>query len=118
MKISLVLATVGRTTEVERFLRSLEQQTCRDMELIVVDQNEDDRLNEIISTLGSLEIDIVHLRLGDRNLSKARNFGIARARHEVVGFPDDDCWYEKDLVEVVLANLNSHANLDAIVGRW
>ena len=41
---SLILATVDRTGEVERLLDSLDSQTHREFELIVVDQNKDERL--------------------------------------------------------------------------
>ena len=44
VKFSLILATVDRVTELERFLERLDRQTFRDFELFVVDQNTDDRL--------------------------------------------------------------------------
>ena len=118
MKISLVMATVGRASEVERFFKSLKEQSSRDMELIVVDQNEDDSLVRPVAILRDAGVEVVHLKCGERNLSKARNYGIARARNELVGFPDDDCWYEKNLIETILANFSSSADLDGLVGRW
>ena len=43
-EISLILATVGRTDELTRMFESLATQTFSDFEVVVVDQNEDDRL--------------------------------------------------------------------------
>ena len=50
IKFSLILATVDRVTELERFLDSLDRQTFRDFELFVVDQNTDDRLVPILAS--------------------------------------------------------------------
>jgi glycosyltransferase involved in cell wall biosynthesis len=91
MKFSLVLATVGRTQEVARFLDSLARQTYRDFELIVVDQNPDDRLVELLRPF-ELRFPIIHLRC-ERGVSRARNLGPKYVSGDIVGFPDDDCWY-------------------------
>ena len=48
MKVSLILATKNRVEEVDRFVRSLADQGYGNLELIVVDQNQDDRLGAIL----------------------------------------------------------------------
>lgn len=47
MKISLIMATLGREVEVEVFLNSLSRQTMQDFELIVVDQNNHDKVKNL-----------------------------------------------------------------------
>lgn len=44
-RFSLIVATIGRTAEFSVLLESLAGQETRDFELIVVDQNPDDRLS-------------------------------------------------------------------------
>jgi len=44
MRYSILLATCGRTQELHQFFASLIAQTCRDFQVIVIDQNPDDRL--------------------------------------------------------------------------
>jgi hypothetical protein len=34
-----------------------------------------------------------------------------------VAFPDDDCWYEKDLLEKVVVLFTEHPDIDVISGR-
>lgn len=105
-RFSLVLATVHRTTTLDRFFTSLAAQSYRDYELILVDQNSDDRLGPLIDrwspTVPCLRI---HSAPG---LSKARNAGIALARGAILAFPDDDCWYPNDLLENVNRWLETH----------
>lgn len=84
-------------------IASLAGQTDRRFELIVVDQNEDDRLLPHVKTGQQVGLDIRHVRLDRRGLSLARNQGLAEARYPLVGFPDDDCWYEPNTVAAVLA---------------
>lgn len=99
MRFSLVLATVGRTAEIPRLLDSVAGQTLRDIELIVADQNEDDRLVAVLERYRTA-FPIVHLRTA-RGLSRARNAGVAAAHGAIVAFPDDDAWYPPNLLERV-----------------
>ena len=117
-RLSLVMATLGRTIETERCMDSLAAQTCHDFELIVVDQNSDDRLVPVVARARELGLDCLHLRQSEPNLCMARNAGIARAVGEIVAFPDDDCWYEAEVVEQVLARFERQAELDGLVIRW
>jgi glycosyltransferase involved in cell wall biosynthesis len=103
----LVVATVGRTVELERFLASLEAQTLRDFRVLVVDQNDDDR---VVPLLGE---GAVRLR-SPLGLSRARNAALSHLTADVVAFPDDDCVYPPDLLERVAARI---AGLDGVTGR-
>jgi glycosyltransferase involved in cell wall biosynthesis len=48
-KFSLVISTIHRTIELERFLIHLSDQTYKNFELIIVDQNDDDRVSKIMN---------------------------------------------------------------------
>ena len=117
-RLSLVMATLGRTTETERCVDSLVAQTCHDFELVVVDQTPDDRLVTVLARARELGLECVHLRQSEPNQCMARNAGIAQATGEIIAFPDDDCWYEADVVERVLAHFQQQAELDGLVARW
>ena len=108
MTFDLVVATVGRTAELERFLASLEAQTHRDFRVLVVDQNPDDCVAPLLDERA------VHLR-SPLGLSRARNTALPHLRADVVGFPDDDCIYPRDLLERVAARLAT--GLDGVTGR-
>ena len=113
--IDLVLPTVERTTELERFLESLARQSFRRFRLIVVDQNRDDRL---LSMLTRYEETLPVVRLTSLpGASRARNAGLRSVQGDLVGFPDDDCWYPPDLLEKVVDVLNRRPELDGVGGR-
>lgn len=115
MRFSLILCTVGRTEEVKRFLRSLEAQTYRDFELIVVDQNPDDRLVPLLEPYKG-RFPILHLR-SERGLSRARNVGLRHISGNIVAFPDDDCQLAPDFLEQVTALLEAHPQYAIVSGR-
>ena len=118
MKMSLIMATVGRCDQIHRFLDSLECQTMVNFELIIVDQNNAGFIDPIINRLSRSQINFRHVRTEQRGLSIARNIGLRYAQHEVVGYPDDDCWYEHDVVDRVLDAFKNDSEVDGVVGRW
>ena len=115
MLFSILLATVDREKEVTNFLRSLASQTCRDFEVIVIDQNPDDRLTPLLDEYRSL-FPIRQVRSA-RGHSRAFNAGLMHAAGELVAFPDDDCWYDPDLLERVGALFAAHPNWSGVTGR-
>lgn len=115
MRFSLILATIGRVSEVEQFLISLDSQTHRDFELIVVDQNEDERLSSILAAYRE-SFSIMHLK-SKLGLSRARNSGLPHITGDVVAFPDDDCWYPSRFLERMAAVFCDHPTLDGFTGR-
>ena len=112
--ISLILATKDRTVELARFLQSLRRQTYSAHELIVVDQNPDDRVLPVLSAHPGMTI--THL-VAEPGLSRARNLGLAAVRGQIIAFPDDDCWYAPDLLQKVVVHLESHPDWSGVSGR-
>lgn len=115
MRFSLVLATVDRTCELERFLYHLNQQSCRDFELIIVDQNAEGILQPILEPYTNA-FSLIYLRSSLRGVSRARNLGLKYARGEIIGFPDDDCWYCSDCLENVSKFFAQHLEWDGLSG--
>ncbi len=103
MQFSLIVPTVERTQDLGRLLRSVMDQRFRTvksdlMEVIVVDQNDDDRLVPILAAFGS-SLNIRHIKQKVRGLALAKNAGLQVASGDVVCFSDDDCWYEENALE-------------------
>jgi glycosyltransferase involved in cell wall biosynthesis len=91
-------------------MRSLAEQAHRDFELIIVDQNDDERLAPIIERYRlDYPIRVLHSRPG---LSRARNVGLPFATGAVVAFPDDDCHYPADLLSGVNAYLEANPGVN------
>jgi GT2 family glycosyltransferase len=109
----LVVATVGRTEELGRFLDSLAAQGYPDVRAIVVDQNEDARLDAVVE---GRPFPVERIRSG-KGLSRARNAGLTLVEADLVAFPDDDCVYPPGLLARVAARLDADAGLAGLTGR-
>ncbi|WIT10056.1 glycosyltransferase family A protein [Paucibacter sediminis] len=116
--LSLILATVGRTTDLDRCLDALAAQTSKDFEVLVIDQNRDARLLPHVARAQAAGLDVRHHRMDRASLSGARNLGLTEARGLYVAFPDDDCWYEPDTVEQVLSAFAASPELGGLSINW
>lgn len=111
-----MISTLGsRGAELERLFESLSGQDYSNFEVLVVDQNPDDRLAGLFQKNWPFLLERIH-RPGERGLSKGRNAGWRAARGQLVLFPDDDCWYPPFLLSRALEMLNS-LQADVITGR-
>lgn len=115
MKFSLITTTLGRTHELSRLLASIDAQTCKDFEVIVVDQNSREMLDPILAPYRQ-KFPLVHVHSA-KGASRGRNVGIAHAKGDFITFPDDDCWYPSRLLEQVATLFAVHPEWDGLSGR-
>lgn len=108
--VSLIVATIGRGQELSRMLASIAAQTLKNIEIIIVDQNPDDRVKKLLEGW-KRSLLYVHVR-SPRGLSRARNVGINLASGRILCFPDDDCWYPEDLLLQVTQWFDQHRAYD------
>ena len=116
MKISLILATWNRTEEVHRLLESLARQTYRNFEVVMVDQNSDDRLADLVATYRS-RFELARVKAPPRGHAAANNVGLPFVTGDIIGFLDDDCWYPRETLSSLVANFLGRPGFGAITGR-
>jgi glycosyltransferase involved in cell wall biosynthesis len=112
MKFSAIIATIGRMEPLARLLHSLKSQDLEEWEAIIVDQNDDDRVFQILSRMGTLRERTRVEKSSCRNLSAARNHGIECSQGEFLFFPDDDSHIPSNFFSRTLGAFRLKNNLD------
>lgn len=115
MRFSLCMATRGRDAEIGAFCESLLAQRRADAELIVVDQNADERVAPVLRRFAG-RLAITHLRSDVAKANHARNLGLRAARGAIVGFPDDDCLLPPGLLDRIDAAFAADPALMVLTG--
>jgi hypothetical protein len=115
-RLSLIVTTVGRLGPFARLIRSLEASKRRaEVEVIAVDQSPGR------ACAAWLEVERPELAwrttISPPGASAGRNAGLHLAVGELVGFPDDDCWYEPDTIDRVVARFDRDPDLTVLSGR-
>lgn len=116
MKFSLIVPTLNRVHETKRLFQSLVAQNYKDFEVIVVDQNPDDRLVELVDSYRQY-FPILHLRESKQGQSRARNIGFSHVHGDIVAFPDDDCLYSEGLLTKIAQFFGNNPEWDGIIAR-
>ena len=117
MKVSLAIATIGRIAELERLLDSLCIQTHQDFDVLIADQNPIGFLTETINRFED-RLQIHHFVIPPRGVSAARNALFPHLTGDIIAFPDDDCWYEPDTLQEVVAFFAQRHEVGSVMGVW
>lgn len=115
-KISIIIPTLDRKTELDCLLESIVAQNYSNIEVIVVDQNHDDSLDYIIGKYEN-KLKIFHEKVNFKGAAKARNYGFQRASGEIMNFPDDDAVMAPDILHFVDDFLEYNKDVNAIFGK-
>ncbi|MEH1790991.1 MAG: glycosyltransferase family 2 protein [Nostoc sp.] len=116
MRFSLIVPTVNRVNELGRLFQSLSTQHHDDFEVILVDQNLDNRLEKLVTDY-SQQFPILHLKQTQRGLSRARNLGRSHTKGDIIAFPDDDSVYPPTVLSQVDHFLEHDQAWDGVIAR-
>lgn len=111
--VSVIVAAYNSEKYIERCLRSVQQQTLREIQLIVIDDGSDDATGEIADRLLSDDTRSCVVHQENCGVSAARNAGITLAEGEYLFFCDADDWLEADAL-ATLYGFGKDNNLDVV----
>ena len=101
--VSVVIPTYSRPELLQRAVNSVVNQTHKNLEIIVIDDNAEDpdSRSRVAEILDSFHDERIRLILNQRNLGGAgsRNVGIENSRGEFIAFLDDDDEYYLQKIE-------------------
>jgi glycosyltransferase involved in cell wall biosynthesis len=93
--VSVIIPTYNSARYLEAAVESALAQTCRDLEILVIDDGSTDETEEVMRRYGAL---VRYLRQPNRGVAVARNRGIAESRGRYLAFLDaDDTWLPRKL---------------------
>lgn len=90
---SIIMPTFNRGHLIESAIRSVINQVYQSWELIIVDNASEDNTCGVIRDFSKTEKRIKYFYIPEKGVSKARNFGIQKAKGDFVCFLDDDDLY-------------------------
>lgn len=115
--LSVIVPVYNIMEYLPRCVRSLEQQTYRDLEILLVDDGSTDGTGALCDCLAREDgrIRVFHKENG--GTSSARNLGIEKARGEFLGFVDSDDFVEPDMYMHLLQAAEGKENWLVQAGR-
>lgn len=99
-KISVIIPLYNAEKFIEKSLKTVLNQTLREIEVIVVNDGSTDSSLDKVKEFCKIDNRITILSQPNSGSGKARNFGMNFAKGEYLAFMDADDWYpEKDILE-------------------
>ena len=99
IKISVIVPAYNVEKYIEKTLRSIMEQSLKEIEIIVINDGSKDNTLSIVKKLMLEDSRIILIDKKNSGVSQARNDGIKKARGEYISFIDGDDWIEKDFYE-------------------
>lgn len=114
VKVSIIVPIYNVEPFLDECIQSLIDQTCRDIEIILVNDGSPDKSSVICEKYARIDTRIKYIRQENLGASVARNAGLKAATGEWICFVDGDDWAANDMVASLLACAGGN---DIVVGN-
>lgn len=114
--VSIIVPNYNGERYIDDFIKSVQNQTYTNWELLIVDDNSSDESREIIQRHANQDNRIKLLtKEGDAGACQRRNQGFDNAKGEFVIFVDSDDLLPKDTLQIRVDELRKNPDLDFVV---
>ncbi|WP_051560560.1 glycosyltransferase family 2 protein [Clostridium beijerinckii] len=113
--VSIIIPTYNRAKCISRAIESAIQQTYKDIEIIVVDDNSRDETSNIVETYTKNYSNIKYIKHSvNKGGSAARNTGVRNSNGDIIAFLDSDDELAKDKIEKCIRIFNEKKDVAMI----
>lgn len=113
MKISIITVTYNSASTIKDTLDSVNSQTYKDIEHIIIDGASSDNTLELVRKYGKRVTTIISEK--DKGIYDAMNKGIKAATGEIIGILNsDDFLLEKNIIEKIAKTFEENPDIDAV----
>jgi glycosyltransferase involved in cell wall biosynthesis len=113
--ISIIIPTRERADKINMCLGSILASDYKDFEVILVDQSRDLLTKKKLEEISNKKIR--YFKILAKGLSRARNFGISKAKGQIIAFTDDDCLITKDWLENIYESFEKYPQVVCVAGN-
>lgn len=107
-KVSVVVPVYNIAPYLERAVKSIQEQTYTNIEILLVDNGSTDGCTGLVDSLAETDRRIVPIHVERKGVSFARLEGVRAASGEWIGFVDGDDCVEPDMYERLLNNASKY----------
>ena len=94
---SIIIPTFNQSSFLQKALKSVFNQTFKNFEVIVVDNNSKDGTKKVVKSFNN----IVYRNINNEGIiSKSRNLGLKISRGKWIAFLDSDDFWDKDRLKI------------------
>lgn len=104
-RFSVIVPVYNRVDEINDLLESLSAQTCRDFEVIIVEDGSTEPCGDLVRSFAG-KVDVRYFFKPNEGRSIARNYGIDRSSGDYLVFFDSDCVIPRDYFAILSAELD------------
>lgn len=107
-KISVLIPVYNSEQHIERCIKSIENQTYSDIEIVIVNDGSTDKTQDIIQKIAQKDDRIKLINIENQGVANARNVALSNATGEYITFVDSDDYIEDDYVQTLYDNLKKY----------
>lgn len=114
--LSILLPSYNRVKLLPRAIHSVQSQSFKDWELLIIDDGSEDNTKEEVERLMRTDSRLHLLTEEHKGQEQARALGLAHSRGEIITFIDSDDLYDPEHLRLQMDFLAKHTEVDMLFG--